>query len=172
MLFPCPSSWSSGGGACCADSQVCAPRGAAPPPARCMAQWEFFILLGCCSLAARPSQAQGDTRRNNNSGGSQPSSPRVSSHSNYRSLPVRTGLDAPRVSGVLISTGQGCPVAGASLLSCALLASACPRGAQDPGLCSLVPWNPGPASTFLFPGAPFILREANRTCKALGRMCI
>ena len=46
----------------------------------------------------RPSQAQGDTRRNN-SGISQVSSSGVSSHSNYRSLPVHTFLDAPGVGG-------------------------------------------------------------------------
>ena len=44
LLFPCPSSWSSGGGACCGDSQVCAPWGAAQPPARCTALWELCIL--------------------------------------------------------------------------------------------------------------------------------
>ena len=40
------------------------------------------------------SQAQGDTRRNNSDSGKL-SSPGVSSSSNYHSLPVHRGLDAP-----------------------------------------------------------------------------
>ena len=69
LLFPCPSSWSSGGGACCADSQVCAPGGAVQP---LPGAW----LSGSCSSCEAPaqSQVQGDTRRNNNSGSSQLSS--------------------------------------------------------------------------------------------------
>ena len=81
-----------------------------------------------------PSQAQGDTRRSNNTGGSQLSSSGVSSHSNYHSLPVCTGLDA-LVAGVLICTVRGaqqqegprCPVSSAPLPF--------PGVAQDPGLC-------------------------------------
>ena len=41
------------------------------------------------------SQAHGDTRRNKYIGGGQPSSSGVSYHSNYCSLPVCTGPDAP-----------------------------------------------------------------------------
>ena len=43
-----------------------------------------------------PCQAQGDTMRNNNTDGGQPSTSRIRSHSHYYSLPVHTGLDAPR----------------------------------------------------------------------------
>ena len=44
------------------------------------------------------SQAQNETRRNNTDG-SLLSRPGVSFHSNYHSLPVRRGLDAPGVGG-------------------------------------------------------------------------
>ena len=71
-------------------------------------------------------QAYDETRRNNTTGGGHLSSSGVSSCSNYRSLPVHTGLDAQ-----LICTARGCPTAGESSLSCALLASACPGGTQD-----------------------------------------
>ena len=82
-----------------------------------------------------PSQAQSITRRNN-SGSGLPSCPGVSSRSNYHSLPVCTGLDAPPV-GALICTARGCLVAGASSLSCALPASGCPRGSA--GLWAVSP---------------------------------
>ena len=56
-------------------------------------------------------------------------SPGISSRSNYRSLPGCTGLDALGVGvGVALTcTAQGRPAAGASSLSWALLASACPK---------------------------------------------
>ena len=47
--------------------------------------------------------------------------------------------------GAPICAAWGLPVAGASLLSCALLASTFPEGAPDPGLCPPAPWAPGPA---------------------------
>ena len=71
----------------------------------------------------RPSQSQGDTRRNNHTGGGQLPSPRVSSCSNYRSLPVCTGLDAPGLGVLICSWGtrqqehSGCLVPPCLLLS-------------------------------------------------------
>ena len=63
-------------------------------------------LSGSCLSCEAPvlwrpalSQAQGDTRRNSHTGGGQLSSPGVISSSNYHSLPVCTGLDAPGVGG-------------------------------------------------------------------------
>ena len=52
-----------------------------------------------------PSQAHGDTRRNNSTGGSQLPSLGVSSHSNYHSLPVHTGLDALGVGALTTAWG-------------------------------------------------------------------
>ena len=127
LLFPSPYSWSSGRGACCSDSQVCAPGELSHtlPGAR---------LSGSClsceapvPWAPRPSQAQGDTRRNNKTVLSQPSSPGVSSCSNYHSLPVCIGLDSPGMGGAGLHS-SGSPVAEASSLSCALPASVCPPG--------------------------------------------
>ena len=74
-----------------------------------------------------PSQAQGDTRRNNNSGGGQLSSPRVSSRSNYRSLPVRRDLDALGEGGADLHSSWP-QAAEASSVSCVLPASACSKG--------------------------------------------
>ena len=76
-----------------------------------------------------PSQAQGDASRNNHIGAGQLSSPGVSSRSNYRSLPVRTGLGAPG-QGALTFTVRGHPEAAASSLCCALPASACLEGSE------------------------------------------
>ena len=94
-----------------------------------------------------PPQAQGDTRRNNNTGGSQFSSSGVSSHSNYYNFPVHTGLMF-RGRVVLICTARGARGRGAgeSSLTCALVASTCPRegGAPDPRLSSAVPCCLGP----------------------------
>ena len=47
-------------------------------------------------LGGPPLSGTGDTRRNNTAGGGQLSSPGVSSPSNYRSLLVHRGVDAPR----------------------------------------------------------------------------
>ncbi|CAK7314252.1 hypothetical protein VULLAG_LOCUS18170 [Vulpes lagopus] len=58
-------------------------------------------------------------------------------HSNYHSLPLRTGLDAPGQRG-------GAPAAGESSLSCALLASACPGEYRMVSCVPSVPWDPGP----------------------------
>ena len=102
-----------------------------------------------CFLAAllnpRYKVTQGETRLAVAS-----SCPGVSSRSNYRSFPVRRGLDAPGV-GAPICTAQGRPAAGASSLSCALLASTCPRGSAGsgcvprcPGLRGLHCWNCAP----------------------------
>ena len=88
-----------------------------------------------------PSQAQGDTRRNNTSGG-QLSSPEVSSRSNYRSLPVSTGLDALGVGGADLHS-FGSPVAGES---CCPVPSPPPPvsgGVKDLGLCLLGTLGPG-----------------------------
>ena len=91
-----------------------------------------------------PSQAQSDTRRDNNTGLGQLSSSGVSSHSNYHSLPVCSGLDAP---------GAGdADLHSLDLLSCALLASICPQGstgswavsAWHPGIWGLCCWNRAP----------------------------
>ena len=72
--------------------------------------------------------------------------PRVSSSSNYHSLPVRRGLDAPGAGvGALICTTQGCPVAGKSSLFCALPTSACPRRNTGSPLGHPGPCTPGPA---------------------------
>ena len=72
-----------------------------------------------------PSQTQGDTSRDNHTSRGQLSSFGVSSHSNYGSLPVCTGLGAP-CTGALICTAWGCPEAGDSSLSCVLPTSVCP----------------------------------------------
>ena len=98
--------------------------------------------------APSPPQTQGDTRRNTTTGGGQVPSPGVSSPSNYRSLPVHTGLGAPgSVRRALTCTARGarqqerlrCP--GPSLP----LPVPGHRGeAQDPGCVPPVPWDPGP----------------------------
>ena len=103
----------------------------------------------------RPSQAQGETRRIS-TGGSQVSSPRVSSCSSYRSLPVHTGLDASRRHGYADLPSLGaprgrmscrCPVQSPPLLvpgqvqdhglcpPSALVSGACAAGIRLPGLC-------------------------------------
>ena len=87
-----------------------------------------------------PFHAQDDTRREN-TGRGQLSSPGVSAHSNYRSLPVCSALDAPGGRGC---TAWGHRATGVSLLSCALPASVFPGGTQDPGLCPPGPWDPRP----------------------------
>ena len=91
LLFLCPSSWSSGGGAAVLTlrSSVGAVYSVRP------------LFPG----SPAPSQAQGDTRRNNPTGGGQASSSGVSSCSNYSSLPVHTGLGAPRAGPALQSWG-------------------------------------------------------------------
>ena len=80
-----------------------------------------------------PPQAQGDTRRDNNTGLGQLSSSGVSSRSNYRSLPVRTGLDAPG--------GRGMP-GGWSLLACPV-PSPLPSVPSKRRILGCVPWRPG-----------------------------
>ena len=96
-------------------------------------------------LVAPPPQAHGDTGRSNHTGSCQVSSPRVSSRSNYLSLPVHTGLDAPGWRGCsVLHTLQGaqqqesprCP--GTSPLL------PVPGGVQDPSYVCSVPWDPGP----------------------------
>ncbi|XP_072599384.1 KRAB domain-containing protein 4 isoform X2 [Vulpes vulpes] len=87
------------------------------------------------------SQVQGDTRRNNNSGSGQLSIPGVSSHSKYRSS-QSTGAWMLQGRGSPICTAWGRLAAGASWLSCVLLASACPGGsagswAVSPGFWGL-----------------------------------
>ena len=86
-------------------------------------------LSGSCLSSEVPaqSQVQGDTRRDNNSGGSQLSSPGVSSHSNYHSS-QSTGTWMLWGPGPLNLTSRGHLAAGASWLSCVLPASACPGG--------------------------------------------
>ena len=86
-----------------------------------------------------------DTRRDNPTGGSQLSSPGVSSRSNYHSLPVCNGLGAPGAAGGADLHSLGGPAAGVSSRSCVLPASACPGRAQDPGLCPPALWDLGPA---------------------------
>ena len=85
-----------------------------------------YLVRPLFSGGPAQSQAQGDTRRNNNSGGSQLSS--------LESAPAVT-ISAPSPQGPGCSRGRvadlhssGCQVAGASLLSCVLPASACPKG--------------------------------------------
>ena len=100
------------------------------------------------------SQAQGDTRRNN-TGGGQLSSPGVSSCSSYRSSQSAGAWMLWGV-GALICIAQGRPVAGASLLSCVLLASGV---VPDLGLCPPAPWALGPALLELpLPGPRIPLR--------------
>ena len=137
LLFPCPSSWSSGGGACCADSQVCAPGGAAQPSTRSTIQWDSLS----CEAPAQ-AKVQGDTRRDNHSSGGQLSSSGVSSHSNYCSSQC-AGVWVLRGRGT-ICTARGHPAAGETWLSFVLPASACAGGAPDPRLCLPVPWALGP----------------------------
>ena len=145
LLFSCPSCWSSGGGACCSNFR-CVYLGDMPRPLP-----GAGLSHNCLPCEAsipwwpRPSQAQGDTTRNNNTGSGQVSSSVASSQINYHSLPVHTGLDAPGATGVLICIARGRPVAGASSLSCALPASACPRGRAGSWAVSPWLWDPGPA---------------------------
>ena len=153
LLFPCPSSWSSGGGASRADSQVCAPGGAAPPPATCTAQWELFILLGPCSLLAPLHPRHRVTPgRKTLAAASSPaleSAPAVTTTFSQSTLAWML-----RGQGVLICTAWGCLEAGESLLSCALPASACPGGSTGswpvstghPGICGLCWWNCAPGA--------------------------
>ena len=81
--------------------------------------------------SASQSQAQGATKRNNTTGSGQDSRAGVSSCSNYRSN-YHTSQSA--LAWMLPSLGAaylhswGHPAAGASSLSCALPASACPGG--------------------------------------------
>ena len=84
------------------------------------------------------SQVQGDTRRKNNSCSGQLSSSGVSSSSNYRSLPVRRGLDAPGAEGADLHS-SGPPCSRSFLAALCLRASACPAGSA--GSCC-VPWGP------------------------------
>ena len=82
------------------------------------------------------SQVQGDTRRNNNSVGGQFSSSGVSCRSNYcRSQSAVAWVLRGRV--VLNCTAQDCLESGASLLSCVLPTSACPKG--SPGSWAVSP---------------------------------
>lgn len=117
----CPSSWSSGGGACCADFQVLALGGAAlplPPGAG---------LSGRCL----PREAPGGTTA-------------VGAASSGAWSQPPQYLCSSGSAGAWMLQGRGCWSAqlraGVSLLSWALLASACP----DPRLCP-GPSAPGPA---------------------------
>ena len=91
---------------------------------------------GCPALF----QAQGDTARNNPTVGVQLSSPGVRSHSNYCSFQSALAWMFPGA-GALTCTAWGLLAPGASSLSCALPASASPKGEHRILCC--VPWCPG-----------------------------
>ena len=91
-----------------------------------------------------PSQAHGVTRRNNTTGGSQLSSPGVSSRSNHRSSLSTLAWMLPGCRGALTCTALGRPGAGASSLSCVHLPPPPPVPGGS-GLCPPAPWAPGPA---------------------------
>ena len=116
------------------------------PPARCSSMGAVYPVRPLLPEGPAQSYAQGDTRRNN-SGRGQLSSPRVSSRSNYHSLPVCRGLDAAGAGGTDLHSSCH-PATGASLLSCVLLASACPKGstgswAVSPGTLGSGAYAPG-----------------------------
>ena len=73
-------------------------------------------------------------------------------------LSVYRGLDAPGA-GPLICSARGHLVAGVSLLSWALLASACPGGKPDIGLCPRRPGLPGPVLLEMRPWLRSALRS-------------
>ena len=144
LLFPCPSSRSSGGGACCADSQVCAPEGTAPPPARGRPQWELFILCGPCSLAALLSSRHKVTPGGTTTVAAASSPALESAPTVTTQFPVCRGLMLPG-RGALTCTARGRPAAGVSSLSWALQASACPGRSTGSWAVSPAPWDRGPA---------------------------
>ena len=102
--------------------------------------WLSGICLSCESPVPwqpTPSQTLGDTGRNNHTGGHQLSSSGVSSCSNYHSLPVHTGLDAPGDRGQLSAQLAG---AWRQDHPCSPVPSSPPPvlgGVQDCGLCPL-----------------------------------
>ena len=99
--------------------------------------WLSVICLSC--EAPAKSQVQGGTKRNNNSGGGQLSSSGVSSRGNcHSSQSAGTWMLWGRAKD-LHSSGPA-PAAGASLLPCVLLASACPGG-------SALSWAPAPRAS-------------------------
>ena len=102
------------------------------------------------------SQTHGDTRRNDPVSGGQVPSPGISSCSNRRSLPVRRGQDTPLGVGGAEMHSRGAPGAGASSLSWALPAPACPGGSAGARLCPPRPGLSGlrPPSSSQSPAAP------------------
>ena len=106
-----------------------------------------------------PSQAQGDTRRDT-TGGGQLSSSGVSSHNNYNSLPVRTGLDALDAR-VLTCTALGALMARVFSLTCALPAFACPWGSAGS-------WTVSPSSLGSGACAAGIMLPGSQLLKAAG----
>ena len=136
-------------------------------------------LSGSCLSCEAPaqSQVQGNTRRNN-SGSGQLSSPGVSSHSNYHSS-LSAGAWMLQGRGSPICTARGYPVAGVSLRSWALPASACPGGepqilgcvTQCPALWGLHCWNctsgvDSPLSMEPLPEAPWSCSQYPEGCAA------
>ena len=155
LLFPCPSSWSSGGRGCCADSQVCVPGGDALPPGGCGLSGSSLPCEAPVPWWPHLSRVHSDTRRNNTTGGGQLSSPGVSSPSNYHSS-QSAGAWMLWGWGPPICTARGPPVAGPSSLSCALPASACP-GEGGGGSWAMSPGALGSrtcAAGIVFPGPP------------------
>ena len=92
------------------------------------------------------SQAQGDTRTTTLAGAS---SPALESAPTVTTVVSQSTLSWMLLGqGALICTAWGCPVAGESLLSCALPASTCPKEhrilgcvPQRPGIRDLCCWN-------------------------------
>ena len=116
LLFPCPSSWSSGGGAAVLILR-CVHLGALPRPlpgARLVGA--VYHLRSLFPGGPALFQAQGDTRRSNHTGGGQLSSPGVSSRSNYRSSQSALAWMLPGL-GELHSPLLGAGLSG-SCLSC------------------------------------------------------
>ena len=143
----CPSSWSSGGGACCADFQVLALGGAACP-------LPGSGLSGGCLPHEAPA---GTIRVAAASSRALDSAPTLTME-----LSVCRGLDAPGAGPLICSAG-----AGASLLSWALLPSACPgRERPDPGLCPRRPVLPG---LLCWIHAPGIAATSLRSCHSHSR---